>query len=105
MKESEIQRELLSLARNHPNVSWMDRANSGKVRVKGSFMQLHAKGTPDIIGFTVSGRFIGIELKRPDTKNNTNNDQKVMQELMRISNCVYGIAYDKESLNKILDTI
>lgn len=89
----------------HNKVTWMDRANSGKVRVKGGFMQLHEKGTPDLIGFTYEGQFIGIELKRPDTKNNVNDDQLCMQSRMRGASCIFGIAYDEESLNAILDKI
>ena len=83
----------------------MDRANSGKVRVKGGFMQLHMKGTPDLIGFSITGQFIGIELKRPSTKKATNEDQKAMQELMSISDCVCGVAYDIDSLDEILDRL
>lgn len=83
----------------------MDRANSGKVRVKGGFMQLHEKGTPDLIGFTIQGQFIGIELKRPDTKKNLKPEQLSMQSRMRGSNCIFGVAWDKDSLSKILDTI
>ena len=103
--EKSIQKELLQICKDHSKVAWMDRANSGKVRVKGGFMQLHKKGTPDIIGFTTEGRFIGIELKRPDTKKNVKPEQKEMEELMSKSSCVHGVAWDEESLNLILDSI
>ena len=103
--EKEIQRELLKRCKLHNKVAWMDRANSGKVRVKGGFLQLHQKGTPDLIGFTVKGQFIGIELKRPSTKKATNEDQKIMGELLIKSNCIYGVSYDLDSLYTILDII
>jgi len=103
--EKEIQAELIKIIRKHPEVAFIDRANSGKVRVKGGFMQLHKKGTPDLIGFTKQGKFIGIELKRPDTKNKAKPEQLEMQGLMSESNCIYGISYDEDSLKLILDKI
>ena len=103
--EKEIQAELIKIIRKHPRVAFIDRANSGKVRVKGGFMQLHRKGTPDLIGFTTSGKFIGIELKRPDTKNAIKPEQAEMQKVMKDCWCVCGIAYDEASLQLILDTI
>ncbi len=33
--EKDIQRELLKLGRKHYRVAWLDRANSGKVKVNG----------------------------------------------------------------------
>ena len=89
----------------HTKVAWMDRANSGKVRVKGGFLQLHEKGTPDLIGFTVDGKFIGIELKRPDTKKALKPEQLRFQAKMSDSKCIFGVAYDLDSLSKILDNI
>lgn len=103
--EKDIQRELLKIGKVYDKVAWLDRANSGKVRVKGGFMQLHEKGTPDLIGFSTSGQFIGIELKRPDTKKAVNEDQKIMGDRLIKAGCVYGVAYDIESMNVILDNI
>lgn len=103
--ESSIQRELLTIAKKHEQVAWMSRANSGKVKVKGGFMQLHPKGTPDLIGFTKSGMFIGIELKRPETKTQLRLEQEAFQETMKDSNCIHGVAYDKESMLQILNSI
>lgn len=96
---------MIKKIRKHEKVAWIDRANSGKVRVKGGFMQLHKKGTPDLIGFTTEGKFIGIELKRPDTKTKANDEQKAMQDYMSGFGCICGIAWDEESLNAILDKI
>jgi len=103
--EKEIQANLIKIARKHPNVHFIDRSNSGKVKVKGGWMQLHKKGFPDLCGWVKGGKFLGIELKRPDTKNNTSKDQDSMLELMRESGCICGIAHDEESLMDILDNI
>lgn len=65
-KEGEVQKRLLEVAKVNPIVSWIDRANSGKVRVRGGFMQLHEIGTPDLIGYTFDCKFIAIEVKDED---------------------------------------
>jgi hypothetical protein len=103
--ENKIQSDLLKIANNHPKVAILDRANSGKVKVRGGWMMLHKKGFPDACGFATDGRFIGIEFKRPDTKNNTNKDQDSMLDLMNSCNCISGVAWDKESLLEILNSI
>ena len=63
LSESEIQKNGLALCKSHPLVKYIDRANSGKIKVRGGFCQLHENGTPDTIGYTTSGLFIGIEYK------------------------------------------
>lgn len=73
-KEGKAQKECLKTAGALPSVAWIDRANSGKVKVRGGWMQLHKKGTPDLIGFDVNCVFIGIEVKDPDKYNNKNHD-------------------------------
>ncbi len=73
-KEGAAQRECLETARALPSVAWIDRANSGKVKVRGGWMQLHEAGTPDLIGYSVNCVFIGIEVKDPDKYNNKNHD-------------------------------
>ena len=103
--ESSIQKELLAICKGYYKVRWMSRANSGKVKVKGGFMQLHPKGTPDIIGFSIEGQFIGIELKRPETKTKLKEEQEEFQSMMKESNCIHGVAWDKDSLLQILDNI
>ncbi len=105
MKESEIQREVIALARKHHKVAWLSRANSGVIKSGKRFIHLHPKGTPDVIGFTTCGKFIGIEIKKPSTKKDATVEQVKMQELMSGSNCVNGLVYDIETLNELLDSI
>lgn len=63
MSEAALTRAVVEALAKVPGVTaW--RCNSGKVRVRGGFMQLAPNGTPDIIGFLrPAGRFFGIELK------------------------------------------
>ena len=81
------------------------RTNSGKVKARGGWFQGTPTGWPDLTGFTHNGRLIAIEIKRPDTKNNRNDDQIKMGNLIEKNNCVYGVCWDLESLNLILDNI
>jgi hypothetical protein len=38
-------------------------AHAGIVKVRGGWMHLSPEGTPDVVGFSRSGIFIGIEIK------------------------------------------
>jgi len=62
-EESKITKDGLAVCVKHPIVKRMYRTQSGQVRVKGGFMHLCPKDTPDTTGFTVDGRIIGIEYK------------------------------------------
>ena len=44
------------------------RLQSGRVRVKGGWMQLAPEGTPDLLAILKSGRVLWIEVKRPGEK-------------------------------------
>lgn len=62
-------------------VSWLNvrghyvwRQNSGKAHVGRRWINLGPAGTPDIIGWTNTGIFIGIEVKA-DPKDVSNKDQ------------------------------
>jgi hypothetical protein len=94
--EKQIQKEILAYAKKHPKIAWIDRANSGKVKVKGGFMQLHENGTPDLIGYSVDGRFIGIEIK--DEENfgkkfrGLRPEQKTRLNHMHEIGCYVGVA-------------
>jgi hypothetical protein len=42
--------------------------NSGKVKVRGGWMQLAPNGTSDILGLVRGGRFVALEVKLPGEK-------------------------------------
>lgn len=107
--EGEIQKIILKHAKSHPLIAWIDRANSGKVRVRGGFMQLHEKGTPDLIGYSVDGRFIGIEIKDESNYHSKNNGLKPEQILrindMKEKGCYVGVACRVEHVDLIMGEI
>ena len=107
--EKEIQKVLLAYAKAHPLIAWIDRANSGKVRVKGGFMQLHESGTPDLIGYSVSGKFVGIEIK--DEKNfslkgnGLRPDQVTRIADMKANGCYVGVACTIAHVDLIMESL
>jgi hypothetical protein len=44
------------------------RNQSGRIQVRGGFMQLGPIGSPDVVGYARDGRFVGIEVKLPGEK-------------------------------------
>jgi hypothetical protein len=57
------------------------RNHAGSVRVRRGYLHLGPEGTPDIIGFTRDGRFIGIETKVAG--NRTGKERLRLQEEWR----------------------
>lgn len=104
--EKELQQECLAYAKTHPKIAWIDRANSGRVRVKGGFMQLHENGTPDLIGYAVDGLMIGIEMKDEKNYNSKDNgcnpDQLKRIADMKEKGCYVGVACCKSHIDDIM---
>jgi hypothetical protein len=95
-EESVIQKNGMDLCQKHPLVSEIYRTQSGKVKVRGGWMQLCPAGTPDTTGFTIDGRIIGIEYKTPSefaTKDHgASEDQLLHLNKIKQSGGVAGIA-------------
>ena len=107
--ENEIQKELIKTCREHPRVAWISRANSGRIRTKGGVMQLHPKGTSDLVGFSTKGLFFGIEIKTPEayhSKNHSmNKDQIEFAGLVNMNGGVCGTACNEKTLLDVLERL
>jgi hypothetical protein len=109
--ENEIQKELFEICDKHEKVAWIDRANSGHVKYKGGHLQLHKKGTADLIGMTVEGYFIGIEVKTVSAYHSKdmsmNEDQIAFADMINSTpSGVCGTACDSDTLyNNILNKL
>lgn len=57
--------EVLAALRNHPAVAWVERMNSGAIRVERRFVRFGWRGCPDVIGQLRDGRLLGVEVKAP----------------------------------------
>ena len=55
--------EVLLALRNHPSVCWVERMNSGAVKVGNRFIRFGFKGCPDVLGMLRDGRMLGVEVK------------------------------------------
>jgi hypothetical protein len=73
------------------------RNNSGAYKAQhGGYIRYGLTGSPDIIGFTPYGRFIGIECKAGYNKQQ--DSQKAFQERADAKHAVYILAYSIEDL-------
>lgn len=74
MNESELYKRILDSLNAIPGVlAW--RVHAGKVKVRGGWMQLAAKGVADIHALVEPGVFVGLEVKRPDGKGRIRESQ------------------------------
>ena len=89
--EADIQRNILSYLATRGIVAW--RTNSGKVR---NNVYMAPKGTPDIIGYLPSGRFLGIEVKRP--KQPLSDSQQAWLERAEKAGCAVMVARSVEEV-------
>ncbi|KKN08018.1 hypothetical protein LCGC14_1060840 [marine sediment metagenome] len=128
VKESEIQSSIIRWLNHQPNVGfvWNNRnvgVYAGKNRFgKDRFIPSQVQGVPDILGYTKSGKMIGIEVKRPEHKNKIEklNDLELMGnttlltketkrlktqvqfvEHMRECGCIAFIAYSLDQVQEL----
>ena len=97
-ESSEITGPLITMIRQMG--IFAERMNSGKVKVRGGWMQLHSPGTADILCFP-RGRVVWLETKQP--KGHTNKEQienqaefkrkveELGHEYYRITSIDYGL--------------
>jgi len=81
---------------------WVWRHNTGGFKPKDSsrFIRFGAKGSPDIIGLSPTGTFIGVECKYG--KNKPTDEQLHFGEQITSRNGVYIVAYGVEDLERSL---
>lgn len=86
MSESAVQAQCLSVLRTHPYIAHVWRANTGGGIVqnpsgKKRFVKFGEAGVPDIIGFTIDGKFIGVEVKKPEYYKRTGEKKDATKRL------------------------
>lgn len=60
-------------------------------------------GSPDIVGYSSDGRFVGIEVKR--TKGGrVSEEQKRFMAVAKANNCIVGVARSVEELQELLSS-
>ena len=89
--------EVLKALRTHPAVAWVERQNSGAVRVGGRFVRFGWVGCPDVLGQLNDGRLLGVEVKAP--KGRTSPEQVAFLERIRAAG---GVAFVARDLRDVL---
>lgn len=67
-REATIQKAIIAYLNLHPNVAWCVRLNSGVMTIEGRLFKASFRGCSDIIGQLKDGRFLAVEVKRPNRK-------------------------------------
>ena len=67
------------------------------------FMRSCKKGRVDLDGFSVNGKVIAIEVKRPSTRNNLTDEQRAYLERVKRSGGLAGVATSVEEAFAIVE--
>ena len=93
--------EVLKALSAHPAVAWVERMNSGAVKIGSRFVRFGWKGCPDVLGQLKDGRLIGVEVKAP--KGKLRPEQAVFLERIRHAGGVAFVARDCRDVFRELD--
>lgn len=93
--------EVLKALRTHPSVAWVERMNTGAIKIENRFVRFGFKGCPDVIGMLRDGRFIGVETK--SQKGRLRPEQALFLELVRSNGGVAFVAKDCRDVYKYLE--
>lgn len=94
-KESEVLNQCLDFLQLNNIFCW--RNNTGALKVNGRFVRFGYTGSPDIIGITKEGKFLGVECKR-EKGGVLSEAQKNFQKECKIRGGVYIVANSLETL-------
>ena len=103
--EGEIQRSVLAYLRLHRNVAWVERFNSGAMKLmdkygRQRFVRFAFPGCSDILGQMKDGRLLAIEVKALGGK--LTSAQRAFLDLVRDNGGVSGVAYSVDDVDEIL---
>lgn len=107
--EREIQSVILAALKLHPKVARIERINVMAGRLMGKdgsasrFMRSCAKGRVDLDGFSVDGKVIAIEVKRPHTRKNVSAEQMDYLGSVRAAGGLAGVATSVEEAFAIVE--
>jgi hypothetical protein len=100
--EAQVLRAVQRALELHPRVAWVARINSGAGRIQraigaSQWMRFGFPGCSDLIGQTVEGLFLAVEVKRPSGKPTV--DQTAFLERVRAAG---GVAFVARSVDDVL---
>ena len=98
--EDLVKKILLWCAYERPGwILWKNNTGKG-ITFHGSIVKFGLKGSPDIIGFTEHGTFVGIEVKTGNAVQN--KFQKAFQKKLEECNGIYKVIRPGAILEKVL---
>lgn len=100
MKEGDLVKEIISHYKNRDNIK-LFRVHSGKVQIRGGYMQLAPAGTPDICGYK-GNTFIAIECKTKEKASKLNSEQESFKAHAQNNGVVY---IEARHLQDVVDII
>lgn len=103
MTESNIQKEIMEYLTLRGYLVW--RNNSGGKKIGKYYIHMAPEGSPDIIGIQpVTGKFIGVEVKKPDgkTEKKRAEKQRLFSENIQKLGGIAIIAYCVEDVEHAL---
>lgn len=107
--EIDIQRAILRALSLHPEVAIIERINVMAGRLVGKdgkpsrFIRSCARGRVDLDGFSVTGKVIAIEVKRPSTRNNLTDEQRAYLDQVKRAGGLAGVATSVEEAFAIVE--
>ena len=108
--ERDILSQILGGLLLHPLVAHIERINVMAGRLCGKdgkplsrFMRSCKKGRVDLDGFSVTGKVIAIEVKRPSTRNNLTDEQRAYLDQVKRAGGLAGVAASVEEAFAIVE--
>ncbi len=99
-KEGDIQGEVLRFLRSHVKVAWARRVNTGAAKLKGFYVRFGWVGCSDIIGQLTDGRFLALEVKKPNKV--TTKDQQLFLDRVNRHNGLAACVHSLEEVDAVL---
>ena len=98
--EAAALKEVLMALGAHPSIAWVQRMNSGAMKINNRFVRFGFVGCPDCIGQLRDGRFIGVEVKA--AKGKLRPEQAIFLQRIREAGGVAFVARDYRDVSREL---
>lgn len=99
--EADSVREVMQALRSHSLVAWVERQNTGAMKVGSRFIKFGWRGCSDLLGQLKDGRLLAVECKRP-------KGGKITPEQVHFLDMVNdhgGVAFVATSLHDVINNL
>lgn len=106
-RETPIQNTIIQYLNYHPKVAWVHRMNTGAAKYSGKqkdyFVRFAFRGCSDIIGQTICGKFLAVEVKVPG--NTATEEQQNFLDKVNKNNGLACVAWSVNEVESLLSEI